>query len=114
MHPADRAVLAQPGRRGARLMAARQASFLRSLAPSAEAAQTAGRPEQYVPFASVALPDRTLADGDLVDVPGWRLRAVHTPGHTPGHLFRGRAVTAPFRRRPHPAADHAECFCPAR
>jgi glyoxylase-like metal-dependent hydrolase (beta-lactamase superfamily II) len=23
---------------------------------------------------------------DLADVPGWRLRAVHTPGHTPGHL----------------------------
>lgn len=26
----------------------------------------------------------TYADGDVLDVPG-RLRAVHTPGHTPGH-----------------------------
>ena len=87
MHPADRAVLAQPGARDARLMAARQVSFLCSLgAPSAEAVQTVGGAEQYVSFASVALPDRTLADGDLADVPGWRLRAVHTPGHTPGHL----------------------------
>ena len=34
----------------------------------------------------MGLPDRELSDGDLADVPGWRLRAVHTPGHTPGHL----------------------------
>jgi glyoxylase-like metal-dependent hydrolase (beta-lactamase superfamily II) len=34
----------------------------------------------------MALPDRTLTDGDLADVPGWKLRALHTPGHTPGHL----------------------------
>jgi glyoxylase-like metal-dependent hydrolase (beta-lactamase superfamily II) len=34
----------------------------------------------------IALPDRILVDGDLVDVPEWSLRAVHTPGHTPGHL----------------------------
>jgi glyoxylase-like metal-dependent hydrolase (beta-lactamase superfamily II) len=26
----------------------------------------------------------TYADGDVLDVPG-RLRAIHTPGHTPGH-----------------------------
>ncbi|MFI6909154.1 MBL fold metallo-hydrolase [Nonomuraea sp. NPDC050394] len=33
-----------------------------------------------------AQPDRTLRDGDIVDVPGRELRAIHTPGHTPGHL----------------------------
>jgi glyoxylase-like metal-dependent hydrolase (beta-lactamase superfamily II) len=32
------------------------------------------------------VPDRELTDGELADVPGWRLRAVHTPGHTLGHL----------------------------
>lgn len=32
-----------------------------------------------------ALPDRLLGDGELVDVPGRRLRALWTPGHTPGH-----------------------------
>jgi len=39
------------------------------------------------PVASV-LPrvDRTLTDGELLDVPGRRLRALWTPGHTPGHL----------------------------
>jgi glyoxylase-like metal-dependent hydrolase (beta-lactamase superfamily II) len=34
----------------------------------------------------MAEPDRYLADGELVDLPGWQLRAVWTPGHTPGHL----------------------------
>ncbi|MFG1945004.1 MBL fold metallo-hydrolase [Nonomuraea sp. NPDC048826] len=30
--------------------------------------------------------DRRLRDGDLVDLPGRKLRVVHTPGHTPGHV----------------------------
>jgi glyoxylase-like metal-dependent hydrolase (beta-lactamase superfamily II) len=34
----------------------------------------------------MAAPDRTLAHGDLADAPGLALRAVWTPGHTPGHL----------------------------
>ncbi|MBG0832210.1 MBL fold metallo-hydrolase [Planomonospora sp. ID67723] len=33
-----------------------------------------------------AVPDLTLRDGDLVDLPGRRLRVVWTPGHTPGHV----------------------------
>lgn len=32
-----------------------------------------------------AVPDRDLRDDELVDVPGRRVRAVWTPGHTPGH-----------------------------
>jgi len=31
-------------------------------------------------------PDRQLRDGDVVEGPGWRLAAVHTPGHTSNHL----------------------------
>ena len=30
--------------------------------------------------------DRLIEHDDLIDVPGLRLRAVWTPGHTPGHL----------------------------
>jgi glyoxylase-like metal-dependent hydrolase (beta-lactamase superfamily II) len=30
--------------------------------------------------------DVLLEDGDLLDVPGWDLRVLATPGHTPGHL----------------------------
>jgi hydroxyacylglutathione hydrolase len=32
------------------------------------------------------LPDRTLAEGDAIEGPGWRLDALHTPGHFAGHL----------------------------
>ncbi|WP_329519767.1 MBL fold metallo-hydrolase [Spirillospora sp. NBC_01491] len=33
-----------------------------------------------------ARPDRELADGDLVDLPGRKLRVIWTPGHSPGHI----------------------------
>lgn len=33
-----------------------------------------------------AVPDRELADGDLVDLPGRMLRVIWTPGHSPGHV----------------------------
>jgi glyoxylase-like metal-dependent hydrolase (beta-lactamase superfamily II) len=37
-------------------------------------------------FAPLPEPDRLIEDGELVDLPGWAVRAVWTPGHTPGHL----------------------------
>jgi glyoxylase-like metal-dependent hydrolase (beta-lactamase superfamily II) len=37
-------------------------------------------------FVNAVLPDVLLEDGDRPDVPGWNLRAVWTPGHSPGHL----------------------------
>ena len=39
-------------------------------------------------------PDRTLADGDLIEGDGWTLEAVHTPGHTSNHLCYGLAGEA--------------------
>lgn len=87
MHPADREVLASPDLREASRAVAREVAFLVSLgATPDEAAAAVGTAEAYRGFTSIALPDRELADGELADVPGWRLRAVHTPGHTPGHV----------------------------
>jgi glyoxylase-like metal-dependent hydrolase (beta-lactamase superfamily II) len=34
----------------------------------------------------LAMPDYLVDDGERVDVPGWDIHAVWTPGHTPGHL----------------------------
>jgi glyoxylase-like metal-dependent hydrolase (beta-lactamase superfamily II) len=34
----------------------------------------------------MATPDRLIEDGDRLDLPGWDLRAMWTPGHSPGHL----------------------------
>lgn len=31
-------------------------------------------------------PDVLIEDGELLDLPGWRLRAVWTPGHSPGQV----------------------------
>jgi glyoxylase-like metal-dependent hydrolase (beta-lactamase superfamily II) len=30
--------------------------------------------------------DRLIEDGEMIGAPRWSLRAIHTPGHTPGHL----------------------------
>ncbi|MFI2199762.1 MBL fold metallo-hydrolase [Streptomyces sp. NPDC020192] len=57
----------------------------------------AGAPEDHVaplrsprprslPGLSPALPDREILPGELLDLPGRRLRAIWTPGHTPGHV----------------------------
>lgn len=84
MHPADIAVTE-------RLTA--------STAPERLAAMTdqlhrAGFPEEdLAAFAEQTelprpstVPDLPLEDGDTVDLPGRRLRAMWTPGHSPGHL----------------------------
>ncbi|MFE9094208.1 MBL fold metallo-hydrolase [Streptomyces sp. NPDC007264] len=59
---------------------------------------TAGAPEEHLaplraargraslPGLAPALPDREIVPGELLDLPGRRLRAVWTPGHTPGHV----------------------------
>jgi glyoxylase-like metal-dependent hydrolase (beta-lactamase superfamily II) len=87
MHPADRALIADSAWRDPERAVAQEVAFLRSLGASApEAAASVGTPRAYKVFTSTGLPDRELSDGELADVPGWRLRAVHTPGHTPGHL----------------------------
>jgi glyoxylase-like metal-dependent hydrolase (beta-lactamase superfamily II) len=46
-------------------------------------------------------PDRWLADGAVIDLPGRTLRAIHTPGHTNGHVvFHDEAAALLF------AGDH--------
>jgi glyoxylase-like metal-dependent hydrolase (beta-lactamase superfamily II) len=87
LHPADHAILSLPDYRQAELAVAREAEFLRDLgATPAEAAAAVGSAADWAKFAGMALADRLLEDGELADVPGWKLRALHTPGHTPGHL----------------------------
>ncbi|MBD0707951.1 MULTISPECIES: MBL fold metallo-hydrolase [unclassified Streptomyces] len=39
-----------------------------------------------LPGQRAALPDREIVPGELLDLAGRRLRAVWTPGHTPGHV----------------------------
>jgi glyoxylase-like metal-dependent hydrolase (beta-lactamase superfamily II) len=51
-----------------------------------EAADLAGSSKDMAPFLDLAQPDRLIEDGDEPLGPALRLRAVWTPGHTPGHL----------------------------
>ncbi|UNO42341.1 MBL fold metallo-hydrolase [Streptomyces sp. MST-110588] len=91
MHAADAAVVrrtreAGPGRwldhLTARLAAAGAPES--HLAPLRQArAEGRGR---SLPGLRAALPDREIVPGELLDLPGRRLRAVWTPGHTPGHV----------------------------
>jgi glyoxylase-like metal-dependent hydrolase (beta-lactamase superfamily II) len=87
MHPADATLVGSPVHRDPVAAVAAEVAFLVSLgADPDDAAEDVGPPEHHEQFARMAIADRLLEDGDVADLPGWRLRALHTPGHTPGHL----------------------------
>ena len=46
----------------------------------------AGSSMQIRSFVRMAPPDRLIEGGETLELPGWDLRAVWTPGHSPGHL----------------------------
>ncbi|MGW0596867.1 MBL fold metallo-hydrolase [Streptomyces sp. NPDC002776] len=87
MHEADTAIVRRT----------RSAEPERWFAYMAAKLTAAGAPEEHVaplrcarrralPGLSPALPDREIVPGELLDLPGRRLRAIWTPGHTPGHV----------------------------
>jgi glyoxylase-like metal-dependent hydrolase (beta-lactamase superfamily II) len=117
LHPADRDVIVRPEVRDPALAFRAEVRWLVSLGAGAEEATRLSRDtERFEGRAAVAIPDRLIEDGEDAGVPGWSLRAVHTPGHTPGHLcfveekshlvFVGDHVLA--RISPHIAADRRE------
>ncbi|GGR90482.1 MBL fold hydrolase [Streptomyces humidus] len=55
-------------------------------APDAHLAPLRSSRRRALPGLSPALPDREIVPGELLDLPGRRLRAIWTPGHTPGHV----------------------------
>jgi glyoxylase-like metal-dependent hydrolase (beta-lactamase superfamily II) len=89
MHEGEDALLArfsQPD------MAGSMAGYLRWCgAPDEHVGQLTGRGGRRSANAAMARgamirADRLIGHGELIDVPGLRLRAVWTPGHSPGHL----------------------------
>jgi glyoxylase-like metal-dependent hydrolase (beta-lactamase superfamily II) len=77
-----------PGRySAAEELISRSDAWLRDAgATDTEATELAGSSREMLPYVQFAEPDRLIEDGDLLPLPGWQLRAVWTPGHTPGHL----------------------------
>ncbi|MGW7194902.1 MBL fold metallo-hydrolase [Streptomyces chryseus] len=60
------------------------------------AARASGR-TRTLPGLRAALPDREIVPGDLLPLAGRRLRAIWTPGHTPGHVCLHLEETHPAR-----------------
>ena len=97
MHPADGDVVRQWSQRSGDQAVERNVAFMVGLgADPATAAADVGDPERWTRFTQMAVPDRELVDGDLAAFPGWSLRAVHTPGHTAGHLCFAEERTGLF------------------
>ncbi|MFJ8590284.1 MBL fold metallo-hydrolase [Streptomyces sp. NPDC093598] len=98
MHAADIAVVRRT----------REAPPERWFAYMAAKLTAAGAPEEHIaplrrarprtlPGLSPALPDRDIVPGELLELPGRRLRAIWTPGHTPGHVCLHLEETHPAR-----------------
>jgi glyoxylase-like metal-dependent hydrolase (beta-lactamase superfamily II) len=85
MHEREDAWLAGLAEQGA--VRAGMAAYMRlSGAPPEHLAALAARQHTVGPPSRMARADRTLTHGDLLDVPGLTVRAIWTPGHSPGHL----------------------------
>ncbi|MCU7726288.1 MBL fold metallo-hydrolase [Actinoplanes sp. KI2] len=85
MHPLEARSL--PGRVWRDLdPATDRAWLLRHGVPEDAAGALTVDPERMSQLLGMAEPDRTFEDGDLLPLARHELRAVWTPGHTPGHL----------------------------
>lgn len=88
MHAADAAIVRRTrATRPGRWFSYMAAKLTVAGAPEAHVAplRNAHRPST-LPGLSPAAPDREIVPGELLDLPGRRLRAIWTPGHTPGHV----------------------------
>jgi glyoxylase-like metal-dependent hydrolase (beta-lactamase superfamily II) len=86
LHPADEAALRFFTGEPSDVIARMNRTLARAGVPAADiAAMTQALPPRGAASAP-ALPDVLLEDGERPDVPGWDLRAIWTPGHSPGHL----------------------------
>jgi glyoxylase-like metal-dependent hydrolase (beta-lactamase superfamily II) len=86
MHPAERDSLTALRWHGAETIAGDQAWLSNCGVPDDIAGELAMKDIAELPFARMAEPDLLLEHGDLIPLAGRELRAVWTPGHTPGHL----------------------------
>ncbi|MFF5288647.1 MBL fold metallo-hydrolase [Paractinoplanes globisporus] len=85
MHPAEAASLPARAWRGRH--PGTDPAWLRGQGvPEDEIATMQVRPERMAALLAMAGPDRPIEDGDRLPLAGRDLRAVWTPGHSPGHL----------------------------
>ncbi len=86
LHPADAALIRGEYDEPEDLVSQIGAMLRRNGAPANE---IEGLQQASMPIRSRVIavsPDVLIEDGDKPEVPGWDLRAIWTPGHSPGHL----------------------------
>ncbi|WP_405908946.1 MBL fold metallo-hydrolase [Streptomyces sp. NBC_00828] len=87
MHAADASIVRRTREnRPERWFAYMTAKLTAAGAPEEHVAPLRGARSSTFPGFSPALPDREIVPGELLELPGRRLRAIWTPGHTPGHV----------------------------
>jgi glyoxylase-like metal-dependent hydrolase (beta-lactamase superfamily II) len=86
LHPADARLIGSRYDEPEELLDQMAAMLRRDGAPPEELTvlQQASMPIR--PFVTSVAPDVLIEDGDRPEVPGWDLKAIWTPGHSPGHL----------------------------
>ncbi|MEV4897584.1 MBL fold metallo-hydrolase [Nonomuraea sp. NPDC055795] len=106
--------------------------LVRSGVPRLTLDELAGASMMIRHMVSMAKPDRLVEDGEALGLPGWDLRAIWTPGHSPGHLcfvsperrilFSGDHVLAKItpivavhpQSAPNPLADYLDSLAAVR
>lgn len=86
LHPADAALVQDRYVDVDRLVSSMRDLLTLSGVPAEQLPDLAEASMQLRSFVSSAKPDILLEDGQRVDLPGWDLQAVWTPGHSPGHI----------------------------
>ncbi|MBB6351719.1 MBL fold metallo-hydrolase [Nonomuraea muscovyensis] len=128
LHPADAALVHERYDDDAidSLVRRERAQLGRAGVPAGTLDELAGASMMIRHLVATAKPDRLVEDGDPLGLPGWDLRALWTPGHSPGHLcfvspsrrllFSGDHVLAKItpivavhpQSRPNPLADYLD------
>ncbi len=88
LHPADAAQIpARYGERQGEILVDMNALLVRAGVPSGQVAPLTESSLGIREFVELVEPDILLGDGDMAPAgKGWQLRAIWTPGHSPGHL----------------------------
>lgn len=87
LHPADAAGLADPEYRIQERAATADRRWFMSLGASSDQANALiAAMGPHDTRSSQALADRLVEHKQSIQLPGWTVTAIHTPGHTPGHL----------------------------
>ncbi|WP_336215798.1 MBL fold metallo-hydrolase [Nonomuraea sp. LPB2021202275-12-8] len=134
LHPADASLVHERYDESAieSLVSKERALLDRCGVPAQTLDELAGASMMIRHMVSMAKPDRLIEDGDRLDLPGWDLRAIWTPGHSPGHLcfvspsrkllFSGDHVLAKItpmvavhpQSAPNPLADYLDALAAVR